>query len=65
MFVWVKLPWDNARSSADGNVIVDEAVEQAKASPFPPNKNLTKNMNLNLENIIVRGVDSQTFHPLV
>ena len=45
--------------------IVDEAVEQAKASPFPPNENLTKNMNLNLENIIVRGVDSQTFHPLV
>jgi pyruvate dehydrogenase E1 component alpha subunit len=45
--------------------IVDEAVEQAKLSPLPPNENLTKNMNLNLDNIVVRGVDSQTFHPLV
>ena len=45
--------------------IVDEAVEQAKASPLPPNENLTKNMNTNLENIVVRGVDSQTFHALV
>ena len=45
--------------------IVDEAVEQAKARPLPPNENLTKNMNTNLENIVVRGVDSQTFHALV
>jgi len=45
--------------------IVDEAVEQAKLSPLPPSENLTKNMNLNLDNIVVRGVDSQTFHPLV
>ena len=45
--------------------LVDEAVTQAKASPLPPIENLTKNMNLNLDNVVVRGVDSQTFHPVV
>ena len=45
--------------------LVDEAVTQAKASPLPPVENLTKNMNLNLDNVVVRGVDSQTFHPVV
>uniref|UniRef100_A0A6T5TAK0 Pyruvate dehydrogenase E1 component subunit alpha n=2 Tax=Ostreococcus mediterraneus TaxID=1486918 RepID=A0A6T5TAK0_9CHLO len=45
--------------------IVDEAVEQAKKSPLPPMENLTKNMNQALDNVVVRGVDSQTFHALV
>ena len=45
--------------------IVDEAVEQAKKSPLPPIENLTKNMNQALDNVVVRGVDSQTFHALV
>ncbi len=45
--------------------LVDEAVTQAKASPLPPVENLTKNMNLNVDNVVVRGVDSQTFHPVV
>ena len=43
----------------------DEAVTQAHASPRPPGENITKNMNLNVDNVVVRGVDSQTFHPVV
>ena len=40
--------------------IVDDAVAAGKASPEPPAENLMKNMNTNLENVVVRGVDSHT-----
>ena len=53
------------KSKKEQRRLVDEAVTQAKASPLPPVENLTKNMNLNVDNVVVRGVDSQTFHPVV
>jgi|TARA_B100001142_G_scaffold325045_1_gene377904 pyruvate dehydrogenase E1 component alpha subunit len=40
--------------------IVDEAVAAGKASPEPPVENLMKNMNQIMDNVVVRGVDSET-----
>jgi pyruvate dehydrogenase E1 component alpha subunit len=40
--------------------IVDEAVAAGKASPEPPVENLMKNMNQIMDNVVVRGDDSET-----
>ena len=45
--------------------IVDKSVADAKASPEPPEANLTLNMNQITDNVIVRGVDSQKFHAII
>lgn len=39
---------------------VDEAVAAGKASPEPPVEQLMMNMNQVMDNVVVRGVDSQT-----